>query len=477
MSGAKLYLVQAKKQINEISKKFPCPSRVVKVNIRRKILTEFENYKKYVEPFHDRNIARIVSCVEQVPLGAIAYSLVRRGGERNKLLDLSEYFRQRNTDKYNMRDVINFLFARLLDPNWYSISKEDYQGAGFNWFYGKHLPPLLEVKIQQKSDLFISNESEKWAGDASDEVWEIVNKLQTSDKEVCGELMNLGQVVVPYKEEQDRKSTIIATHKCGAEIEIKTDQSDWEYIQNLAKNFGNKSFNIGVRGTFQTRQKELLMDIASAGFADIQCDLNLMEEKIVLGDVETLNPFSLYQDYLKDKKRIPQDRGIIHGDLHWRNVLVENGHTRPTAWLIDFGHTGYGPIIFDAIELETDLLVSVLPLSPLSSGKRLDYKDVAMILQDVKRCRRYECPDDPVLIKTLLTIKKIRDNIEYFIPMGSNGKDWKTYYIGLSLFSLGILRHYQDVGDTEDEKNKTNLQRRICFMIAAKAAEFAQREG
>ena len=41
-----------------------------------------------------------------------------------------------------------------------------------------------------------------------------------------------------------------------------------------------------------------------------------------------------------------------HGDLHSENILVDED---TTTWLIDFEHTGWGPILQDAVELDGDI--------------------------------------------------------------------------------------------------------------------------
>ena len=49
--------------------------------------------------------------------------------------------------------------------------------------------------------------------------------------------------------------------------------------------------------------------------------------------------------------------GTIHGDLHWENVMLASPDN---WWLIDYGLTGPGPVLFDFIELEVYLRTMVL---------------------------------------------------------------------------------------------------------------------
>jgi hypothetical protein len=74
--------------------------------------------------------------------------------------------------------------------------------------------------------------------------------------------------------------------------------------------------------------------------------------------------------YLSAVKRgpaLPDSAGRIcrgHGDLHGDNVLVDQeGHT----WVIDFEHTGFGPPLQDAVELESSIRFNLLEESNLSA--------------------------------------------------------------------------------------------------------------
>jgi len=265
---------------------------------------------------------------------------------------------------------------------------------------------------------------------------------------------------------------------CGAEVEIISEQRYWDDIAILTKEISKESYTIGVRGKFGSRQRNVLMGIVLEGFKHIGLDLDLQQEFVLLGNDKdrVLNPFLKYQQFLKDSRYISQIRGIIHGDLHWRNILIDSGKSEAAPWLIDFGHTGLGPIIFDAIELEVDLLVSILPQLQINAGAKPDYQDVLAILEDTKLKRRKNCPRNLTLDKIRLTIGEIRKSIRDYLPWGGDSKDWGAYYIGMCLFSLGLLRHFQNEGRNQDENYLINVRRRICFIIAAKAAEFAQSE-
>src|SRR5262249_38374764 len=67
--------------------------------------------------------------------------------------------------------------------------------------------------------------------------------------------------------------------------------------------------------------------------------------------------------------------GLTHGDLNPRNVLCQGDN----AWLIDFEHTGVGPVLADYARLEANLRLGCLALAPGGD-------DVAGVAEQLERC-------------------------------------------------------------------------------------------
>ncbi|MGB2984513.1 MAG: hypothetical protein WBE26_01410 [Phycisphaerae bacterium] len=64
--------------------------------------------------------------------------------------------------------------------------------------------------------------------------------------------------------------------------------------------------------------------------------------------------------------------GTIHGDLHWGNVMLEGPSN---WWLIDYGLTTEGPILFDFVKLELYLrYVELAKLDDLNQNQVLDFE-------------------------------------------------------------------------------------------------------
>jgi hypothetical protein len=483
MSGAKLYLVRPWYCPPGAPKPFQCPNRIVKVNTRRKIQVEYQNYKTWVEPLQDKYVTRILDEREKKRLGALSYWFVNKSGGSEQLMEFRRLFLRKETKFDQIKSVIDWLFQNVLVNNWYHPSAYDSDQKGYNWFYGKHLPPLLEVKISSKEDIYKAKDLDKTSGDGRGEVLRILKELQEPAQEVDGTLLHLGSLVIPYEEERDEKKTIITTHSCGAEIEIISDLSFWDGIEKHLK--GTKGFAIAVKGIFTSSQREIIASATRNGFVDIGWNVDFTQKIVSIQGIPFKNPLFYYQSFLFEKQATKQLLGIIHGDLHWKNVLVDTAKsTQPKelAWLIDFGHTGYGPLIFDAIELEVDLLVSVLPQMGLDNHEEIDFSQIHQILKSFGK--NFLCKDLSVLrngdtdikSRALGTINCIRENIaNLYLPRLNNVENTinaEAYYKGMCILSLGLLRHFRNDKQDPVENKLQNIKRRICFIIAATVLDY-----
>jgi ActR/RegA family two-component response regulator len=126
------------------------------------------------------------------------------------------------------------------------------------------------------------------------------------------------------------------------------------------------------------------------------------------------------------------DFSITHGDMHSRNVLVDD---LGQAWLIDFARTGEGHILRDFIELESDIKFTLL-----------DEVDVVALCDFELALVSPGCWDDaphlgqrfdrPALNKAFAVVRGLRTLVSRFHPM----IDKKEYYHALLYQTLNIVR-------------------------------------
>lgn len=124
---------------------------------------------------------------------------------------------------------------------------------------------------------------------------------------------------------------------------------------------------------------------------------------------------------------------LTHGDLHGDNMFVD---TRQDVWVIDYERTGFGPILQDWVELETDILTHLAELN------EEDWAEYLQLLLDVLSTKAVtlSLPKAPAsrYSRERLTIVKLRK-----LAADSSGeKDGQPHLYGLlfnALFRLTLL--------------------------------------
>jgi len=96
--------------------------------------------------------------------------------------------------------------------------------------------------------------------------------------------------------------------------------------------------------------------------------------------------------------------GTIHGDLHWENLMLESSEN---WWLIDYGLTGKGPILFDFVKLELYLRYTELArLKDLTAKEILEFERA--LVDDPLGNLSVPVPSHPALCKAADAIRQIR---------------------------------------------------------------------
>lgn len=102
--------------------------------------------------------------------------------------------------------------------------------------------------------------------------------------------------------------------------------------------------------TWDTPRKNGEASLGRLDFAaDLRWDVPFGQRDHLSGHL--LGKGELFDGLLVELLNLPVQFSLIHGDLNPRNVLCDAGNT----WLIDFEHTGVGPILADFARLEVNL--------------------------------------------------------------------------------------------------------------------------
>ena len=134
----------------------------------------------------------------------------------------------------------------------------------------------------------------------------------------------------------------------------------------------------------------------------------------------------------------------IHGDLHWENLMLE----RPENWwLIDYGLSTKGPVLFDFIKLELYLRSPVLVHLPDVQPQQLIQLELTLLDNSFGYLTN---PDlgHPQLNKALQTIQSIRRLAKKYV-IG----DFSDYLKFLFAYAVALTKYYptQDKWNQEDD--------------------------
>ncbi len=128
------------------------------------------------------------------------------------------------------------------------------------------------------------------------------------------------------------------------------------------------------------------------------------------GDQSLINPLWLCDhEALRTGSKTTRLLGILHGDLHGGNVLrLQTDNAVHSYWVIDYGLSAAGPLLFDHAYLELALILSSLQLEHQVSNKRSRLRLLLRALDPRANPteRNGVMPEDLVLFKAVDNVRK-----------------------------------------------------------------------
>lgn len=137
--------------------------------------------------------------------------------------------------------------------------------------------------------------------------------------------------------------------------------------------------------------------------------------------------------------------GTIHGDLHWENLMLESPEN---WWLIDYGLTSKGPILFDFVKLELYLRYTELARHKLTARDILQF-ELALVEDPLGNLPALP-PVDPALRKAADAIREIRRLARRYMVGG-----FFDYWRLLFGYAMAMTKYYP----TQDKWDDANVQR------------------
>jgi hypothetical protein len=425
-------------------------TQVVKIGVRDSILSERDNYELLRK--HVVRATPIVADAAYGIKGAIVYGDATAAGALAPVVPLAEYFATHSSEELRMA-----MFAILEGKDgkglrstyrYYACKHENYRRL-----IGKFLPEDLVVTLDGGLDALGVYPSGN-APPASPEVLELkARDLERKRLDVpAGTVVLLRDFLVSKMQDDDLnlEDKGKSRHKVKVRYDGMVPQgiSTGDRVDVLARVITDRDSRLkfAVEHCLQQHGAQA----CKSGWA---CDDQAYPDPLVLLNA-VLN------------RSCDVAWGTIHGDLHWENVVLE----RPENWwLIDYGLTCKGPILFDFVKLELYLRVRVLPeITELSARELLEWEQT--LVDNPLGELREDGSDHPQLRKAAVVIRAIRRMARRYVL-----NDFFDYWRLLFASGMALTKYYptrdkwERAKPSPEEARKLAASSRETFHVLAMA--------
>lgn len=403
--------------------------KITKLGPALDLRRERDNFQEYVEDFLPFCVARVETerYVVQDDQAGLNYIFVG-GGALGRAIDLEAYYRRAGSagTVEPLIKTLEDLLARELGQSWYGQTTP--LRCFFATEYGSHLVEHIRLRLRPGS-------SDGWwlEGQAPPrsngyeriEIKAIPHKYETAQP---GMLWIVEGMVV----KRLKAGEIKLQDSEGQGIVVRVEFTPGSMpLQGLK--IGSR---VGVRGEAVYNRRGRLEEIVAQIFPSLLPAIS--SETINLPGVTAMypNPLHLYTRILGDT--LEGRQSYVHGDLHLRNVLVDEGGK---GWLIDFARVEKRHNLFDFIKLETYMRLMGLG-SDDSSFLLTEYVQFeAAVAAATLGNASVSCPDVPSLrlaYDVILAIRRLARNYM------EGDRFLEEYFPALFLYNLAVMKYYRD---------------------------------
>lgn len=406
----------------------PAAQRVIKLGPAFELGGERDRYTQSVGDFMPFSAARVEQerYCERDGRAGLSYIFVGGGG-LGQAQGLEKYYHQAvsaDTVEAITRTLDNLLDQEL-GQRWYGNTTPLY--CFFAAEYGQHLVEHLRLKLRPAS---------------SDALWLVAQppaplpdyrRLTEGDIPREHEAIEPGAlIVVEEMVVRKIKHGVVKLEDTGGQGTVVrialTPESDVPQWLDIGA-------RVGVRGEVIYNRRDRLEQIVCAAFPELASAIG--SSSIALSGVSGTypNPLAVYPQVMG--RLLESRRSYVHGDLHLRNVLVDEWGK---GWLIDFARVEKRHNLFDFIKLET--YVRLMGLADHTLTFSLDaYARFEQALNDATLGRDGKCPDHPDLRAAYHVIRAVRRIARKY--MGHEPDFEREYLPALFLYSLAMLKYFQ----------------------------------
>jgi hypothetical protein len=412
--------------------------KVTKLDFALALRREQENFAQRVGDFLPFCAARVEKYYEQGERAALNYVFVG-GGVLGQVLELEEYYRQHTAEQ--VIETLKVLLERELGQRWYG------QSTPLNCFfadeYGRRLVEHLRLELRPASNdaLWPVGKPPAVLPDYQPiPVDAIFNQYATLH---TGRLLSVEDLVVTQIKRDEVR--LREPDGQGAVVRVKF-ASPSKVPPGL-----EKGSHVGVRGQVVHNRRGRMEQIVRQVFPALSSGTG--DESIQLPGVPGTypNPLSIYPAILNRTLRGRQS--YVHGDLHLRNVLVDEGGR---GWLIDFAHVAKRHNLFDFIKLETYVRLMGLAGGEVtfSHGEFAQF-EAALADATLQKASGATYPSNSLLAHAYDVILAIRQMAQNYVGPASSLES--EYIPALFLYCLAMLKYHDE---------KSALSTRLIFITA-----------
>ena len=404
--------------------------KITKLGPALALRQERNNYEQYVQDFLPFCAARLENdrYSEQEDRAGLNYTFVG-GGALGQTMDLEEYYRRATTSRSAEQIVkmLDNLLDKELGQRWYGQTTP--LQCFFSAEYGPHLVEHLRLKIRPKS---------------TDTLWlkDQLPPTTTGHRLIEVEAIPYEHETIPSGALLSIEGMVVKTIKHG---EIKLQDPNGQGIivrveftpkSNLPGNL-KPGDRVGVRGKIVYNRRGRMEQIVCQAFPALSFKVD--DEFVQLPDVARLypNPLKVYPRVLGSVCEGRQS--YVHGDLHLRNVLVDE---EGKGWLIDFAKVGKRHNLYDFVKLETYVRLMELARDGLIFSMD-EYVQFEEALNDatLEKEKRVALPDNADLQFAYEVILEIRHVARKYMVPEPDFMD--EYFRSLFLYCLAVMKYHQ----------------------------------
>lgn len=395
----------------------PAAAKVTKLGWTLELRRERDNYQ-LVKNFLPFCVAPIVGYYEQVDQAALNYEWVG-GGALGRVIDLEEYYRSHTVEQ--IVKTLTDLLDRELGRRWYSRSTPLRHLLAAE--YGPRMIEHLRLKLHPAS---------------ADEIWPASHPPAkiAAYRPLDLETLRQEREVIPPDTLVSIEGLVVTRLRAGL-VKLQDPGGEGVVIRveldgmTLRLQTGDR---VGVRGRVVYNRRSRMAQIIQQIFPG----LGIEGESIALPGIVGAypNPLKLYSQVLGETV---EGKSYVHGDLHPRNVLVDESGK---GWLIDFAKVEKRHNLFDFIKLEIYLRLMELAGNDLTFSLD-EYVKFEEALNNATLGQNSAPPANPPLKKAYEVILAIRYRIAQKY-MGPEPDFRKQYFPALFLYGLVVTKYYQE---------------------------------